>query len=78
MTDRGIPFSGAGKRENSPKIPLASTGNPLHTSGMNWTDFLKPDERGRIDAIPRERQKLTAEYRRIYDRCRKRMEKAGG
>lgn len=42
----------------------------------NWQDFLNADERQRIDAIPAERKALTAEYKRIYDRCRKRMEQA--
>lgn len=39
-----------------------------------WQDFLTDEERQRIDAIPAERKALTAEYKRIYDRCRKRME----
>ena len=42
---------------------------------MNWRDFLTAAERDRIEAIPRDRLKLTEEYRQIYDRCRKRMAK---
>lgn len=45
---------------------------------MDWKDFLTAAERERITAIPTERAALTAEYRQIYDRCRKRMEKSSG
>lgn len=42
---------------------------------MNWTDYLRDDERKRIDELAQERTANKAEYRRIYDRCRKRMGK---
>jgi len=38
-------------------------------------EHLRDHERLRLKAITVERRGLTAEYRRIYDRCRKRMEK---
>lgn len=43
---------------------------------MNWRNHLNPAERERLDEIKGARRSLTAEYRRIYDRCRKRMGKA--
>lgn len=42
---------------------------------MIWQDFLTPAERARIEAIPAERLALTKEYRTLYERCRKRMER---
>ena len=42
---------------------------------MNWKDHLTTEEANRLKAIDAERASLTAEYRRIYDRCRKRMGK---
>jgi hypothetical protein len=39
---------------------------------MNWRDQLTEQERARLVEIDRLRDDLTAEYRRIYDRCRKR------
>jgi len=45
---------------------------------MQWKDFLEPQEAERLAELDRQRASLTKEYRRIYDRCRKRMEKARG
>ncbi len=42
---------------------------------MTWRDYLKPAEVERLDAIPAERRALTAEYKTIYTRARKRMER---
>lgn len=53
--------------------PLADGGNPLYIGGMDWTEFLTDQERARLAEIEVTRRSLTAEYRRIYDRCRKRM-----
>ena len=43
---------------------------------MNWRDYLKPAEIGRVAALKAERRNNLVEYRRIYDRCRKRMNAA--
>ena len=40
----------------------------------DWRDYLSAAERDEIDGIPAKRKALTARYRLIYDRCRKRME----
>lgn len=40
---------------------------------MNWKDYLRDDEVQRLDELAKEREENKAEYRRIYDRCRKRM-----
>lgn len=40
---------------------------------MNWRDYLTPEEAVRLDAIPHERDALTAEYKAIYNRARTRM-----
>ena len=42
---------------------------------VDWRDYLTEAERDRLDALKAENRKLKAEHRRIYDRCRKRMEK---
>lgn len=40
---------------------------------MQWREFLRENEAARLIEIDGERKSLNAEYRRIYDRCRKRM-----
>ena len=40
---------------------------------MNWKDYLRADEVQRLKELADEREANKAEYRRIYDRCRKRM-----
>ena len=45
---------------------------------MNWKDYLKPDERTRLDELAEDRRRNKAECRRIYDRCRKRMGPVNG
>jgi hypothetical protein len=60
------------------QFPLDCGGISAIIGGMKWKNFLTPAERERINAIPAERAALTAEYRRIYDRCRKRMEETRG
>jgi len=40
---------------------------------MNWKNTLTDQERARLEAIPLERQALSAEYQRIRDRCKKRL-----
>lgn len=40
-------------------------------------DYATPEEAERIKEIDRLRDELTAERRRIWDRCRKRMKKDG-
>lgn len=39
----------------------------------DWRTFLTSAEVERIAGIDKENRALKAEYRRIYDRCRKRM-----
>ena len=40
---------------------------------MNWRKYLSETERLRLAELSLEREANKAEYRRIYDRCRKRM-----
>lgn len=42
---------------------------------MNWKEYLRDDEVQRLAELAKERDENKAEYRRIYDRCRKRMTK---
>jgi hypothetical protein len=42
----------------------------------DWRDHLTPDERARMDAIKQERLALNREYRRIFDRARKRANRS--
>lgn len=43
----------------------------------DWRAHLTPDERKRMDEIKTERLALNREYRRIFDRARKRVERIG-
>ena len=40
---------------------------------MTWQDYLTPQERDQLHDWEQERIHITANRRRIYDRCRKRM-----
>jgi hypothetical protein len=42
----------------------------------NWRTHLTPEERKRMDEIKAERLALNREYRRIFDRARKRVTRA--
>ncbi len=49
-----------------------------YAGGMEWKTHMTEPERERIAFIESERPRLTAEYRRIYDRCRKRGKAKSG
>jgi hypothetical protein len=42
----------------------------------DWRDFLKPDEAKRIEKLDVIRRNANAEFRKIAERARKRMERA--
>lgn len=42
---------------------------------MNWKDYMTQAEIARVAELDSERRARLAEYRRIYDRCRKRMKR---
>lgn len=46
--------------------------------GMEWKNYLTDQERERLADLAAAHISMKAEYRRIYDRCRKRMGKANG
>lgn len=43
----------------------------------DWRDHLTPDERKRMAEIKAERLALNREYRKMFDRARKRVERIG-
>lgn len=44
---------------------------------MIWQDFLTPQERKHLDRITKLRAEQNVEVRKLYDRARRRMERAG-
>lgn len=44
---------------------------------MDWKTQLNETERTRLEELAGERKRNIAEYRRIYDRCRKRLRAKG-
>jgi hypothetical protein len=62
-----------------PALMAAKSGSPRMVAGRgqrcamtDWRTHLTPDERKRMDEIKAERLALNREYRRIFDRARKR------
>jgi hypothetical protein len=53
---------------------IGSTCLSLHMT--SWRAHLTPDERNRMDEIRAEQFALSREYRRIFDRARKRAQRA--
>jgi hypothetical protein len=45
---------------------------------MTWRDHLLPQEKTRVEHIEATRPALTREFKKISDRCRKRMTKENG
>ena len=42
----------------------------------NWRDYMDDADRAEVAQIKASKAELNAQYRRVYDRCRKRMLKA--
>lgn len=61
------------KLHKPPGIPQADNRPTFVTE---WRDYLTADDVARLAQIKADNAALKVEYRRIYDRCRKRMEKA--
>ena len=63
-----------------PALMAAKSNSPRMAAGLrrkcamtDWRDHLTLDERNRMDEIKAERLALNREYRRIFDRARKRV-----
>lgn len=57
--------------------PFGTASNLKGSAMTNWRTHLNPNERNRMDEIKAERLALNREYRRIYDRARKRALRNG-